>query len=137
MGGKRGEMGGKGRMCGEAIGKWCIFRDTDESLAHSERDVGHVLCLFAGAKWGVHRLGPPGLQHGPHGLMALLVRYREEAADGWYCPPKMAQDVLTPDELDMVVGYAVASRFPIENAKQSHFAPFLAPGSRRAPGSCF
>ena len=38
-------------------------------------------------------------------IMALPVRYRDERADGWYCPPKMAHDVLTPDELDKVVGY--------------------------------
>ena len=37
-------------------------------------------------------------------IMALLVRYGEETADGWYCPPAMAQDALLPDELDMVCG---------------------------------
>ena len=39
------------------------------------------------------------------GFMALPVRYAEEIADGWYCPPKMAPDDLSLDELDIVCGY--------------------------------
>ena len=38
-------------------------------------------------------------------IMALLVRYGGETADGWYCPRAMAQDALSADELDMVCGY--------------------------------
>ena len=38
-------------------------------------------------------------------IMALPVRYVEEIADGWYCPPAMTQDALSPDELEMVCGY--------------------------------
>ena len=38
-------------------------------------------------------------------IMALAVPYREETADGWYCPLKMARDALSPHELDMVFGY--------------------------------
>ena len=38
-------------------------------------------------------------------IMALPVQYGEVTADGWYCPPAMAQDALSPDKLDMVCGY--------------------------------
>ena len=38
-------------------------------------------------------------------IMALPVRYRQETADRWYCPPAIAQDAPLPDELDMVCGY--------------------------------
>ena len=38
-------------------------------------------------------------------IMGLPVRYGAQTADGWYCPPRTAQDALLQDELDMMCGY--------------------------------
>ena len=37
--------------------------------------------------------------------MPMPVGYGEETADGWHCPPAMAQDALSPDELDVLCAY--------------------------------
>ena len=41
-------------------------------------------------------------------IMASPVHCGEVTADGWYCPPAMVQDALSPDELDMVCEYMLS-----------------------------
>ena len=75
----------------------------DGSLAHPARHVG-MSCITV-------RVQPEGStivdcpDRSISRIMALPVWYAEETADGWYCPPTMAQDILSPDELDISCGY--------------------------------
>ena len=75
----------------------------DGSLAHPDRDMGMSSIIARVQPEECTILDPP--HRSIRRIMALLVRYEEEKADGWYCPRAMAQDALSPGELDMVCGY--------------------------------
>ena len=75
----------------------------DGSLAHPESDVGMSAITANVQPEECTILDHPN--YSISRIMALLVRDDEETTDGWYCPPTMAQDALSPDELDMVCRY--------------------------------
>ena len=75
----------------------------DGSLDHTDRNMGMSSITVKVQPEGCTLMDHPDRSIGP--IMALPVRSGEETADGWYCPPAMAQDALSPDDLDMVCGY--------------------------------
>ena len=75
----------------------------DGSLAHPDRDLG-----MSSITAEVRPEGTTIVDRADRSIScitALPVLYGEETADRSYCPPKMARDALSPDELDMVCGY--------------------------------
>ena len=72
----------------------------DGSLAHPDRDMGMSSITARVQVEGCTPHDRP--DHSISRIMALPVQYREAKADGWYCPPAMTQDALSPEELDMV-----------------------------------
>ena len=82
----------------------------DESLAHPDRDMGMSSITARVQPEGCTIVDRP--ERSISRIMALPVRYWEETADGWCCPPAMAQDALSPDELDMVCGYMSSAMVP-------------------------
>ena len=75
----------------------------DGCLAHPDRNMG-----MSSIRSGV-RLEECTIVDRPNciisRIMALLVCYGEETADGSNFPPRMAQDALSPHELELVCGY--------------------------------
>ena len=75
----------------------------DGSLAHPDRDMG--MSSISEQVQDGKCVVMDCLDRSIARIIALPERYGEETADGWYCPPKMAQNALASNEWDVVVWY--------------------------------